>query len=87
MNCGRDSSVALGGGFRNQWTLTQPCCASQTRFGTSSTAAIAAASATPRESRSVAPPHGERRDEQHEGDGERVLRLEPDADGDPERGP
>jgi hypothetical protein len=45
--CGRDSSVALDGGLRNQWTLTHPCCASHTRFGASSAAATTTASASP----------------------------------------
>ena len=49
MNCGRVSSLPLGGGFRNQCTLVQPWPASQTRLGTSSAAAIARASGKPRE--------------------------------------
>ena len=51
MNCGRVSSLPLGGGFRNQCTLVQPWPASQTRFGTSSAAAIATASGKPHERR------------------------------------
>ncbi len=48
-NCGRVSSLPLGGGLRKKCTLVQPWPASQTRFGTSSTAAIATASGKPRE--------------------------------------
>ena len=50
-NCGRVSSLALGGASRNQCTLAQPCPASQTRFGTRSAAAMAAASGKPHERR------------------------------------
>ena len=50
-NCGRVSSLPLGGGLRNQCTLVQPWPASQTRFGTSSAAAIATASGKPHERR------------------------------------
>ena len=51
MNCGRVSSLPLGGGLRNQCTLVQPWPASQTRLGTSSAAAIATASGKPHERR------------------------------------
>ena len=47
MNCGRVSSLALAGGLRKKCTLAQPCPASQTRFGTIRTAAIATASGKP----------------------------------------
>ena len=87
MNCGRVSSLPLGGGLRNQCTLVQPCPASQTRFGTSSAAAIATASGKPQEQQDVATPDEERRDQQNEDDGERVLRLEPDAGRDSEQRP
>ena len=49
MNCGRVSSLPLGGGFTKKCTLVHPWPASQTRFGTSSTAAIATASGKPHE--------------------------------------
>ena len=48
-NWGRVSSLALGGGFRNQCTLAHPWPASHTRFGTTSAIAIATASGNPHE--------------------------------------
>ena len=87
MNTGLDSSVALAAGSRNQWTLTQPWPASQTRFGTSSAAAIAAATGNPHERRTSRRHTRNVGDQQHEHDGQRVLRLEPDADSDSEERP
>ena len=87
MNTGRVSSLPLGGGLRNQCTLVQPWPASQTRFGTSRTAAIGHGQRKAPRAQDVAAPDEERRDQQDEDDGERVLRLESDADGDPEQGP
>ena len=86
-NCGRVSSLPLGGGLRNQCTLVQPWPASQTRFGTSSAAAMATASGKPHERRTSRRQTRNVAIEQDEDDGERVLRLEPDAGGDSEQRP
>ena len=57
------------------------------RFGTSRTAAIGHGQRKAPRAEEVAAPDEERRDQQDEDDGKRVLRLESDADGKPEQGP
>ena len=87
MNTGRVSSLPLGGGLRNQCTLVQPWPRLPDEIRDEQDGRDRHGQRKAPRAQDVAAPDEERRDQQDEDDGERVLRLESDADGEPEQGP